>query len=237
MMGAARRVDSPPVAQDVEFTFAPDESGLIQFVGFDPDGDLFGFIVTSGLSDPTAGTLISTCVCFGIDGGPPCNCITFFRASATFAGSVTFTYRAVDSTNRQSADATVTIHSTVQTKTPEQILNEMEFIIRRGTLPSGTIRPQIGESLLIKVIAARRSFEAGNATAGLNQVGAFCNELEAQAYKGVLEPAIDKLRGLCLELPRRVDCDCKGHAQIFSRHPAGQSELGGSACAGADGSR
>lgn len=168
---------NPPVADPVVLTVAPGESVLIPFSGSDADGDLFGFFPTGGLSDPSAGVLLVSCVCRGAYAGIICNCATTFIASADFAGTVAFTYRAVDLEGNESADATVTINSTVQARTPTQILADIRFIVERGLQPGGEIDPVLGTALNAKLDAAEASLVAGNLEAAKWQMGAFRNQI------------------------------------------------------------
>lgn len=185
-------LQNPPTADNVAITVAPGDSVLIPYAGSDPDGDLFGFFRTGGLSNPSAGFLLESCVCRQTYAGTLCSCITFFAASQTFAGSVTFTYKAVDATGLTSADATVTISSTVQARTAEQILDEIEFIVLRGTLLGGDITEELRNPLLTKVEGIRTKRATGNfQSAAFGQAGALCNQIDAgiQAARIVAEAA------------------------------------------------
>src|SRR3990172_225853 len=89
LLGSSTRpspIQNPPSADDVTITVAPWDSVLIPYSGSDPDGDLFGFIRTSDLSDPSAGTLLESCVCRSVFGGDAlvfiCTCTTTFTAAS-----------------------------------------------------------------------------------------------------------------------------------------------------------
>lgn len=202
-----------PTADDITITVAPGDSVLIPYSGSDPDGDLFGFHRTSGLGDPAAGFMLESCVCLGTYAGTLCSCTTFFTADAGFAGGASFTYRAVDLAGNESADATVTIQSTVQTRTPEQILDEIEFIVVRGTFPGGDIDEQLRNPLLTMVDGIRTKLGDDSINAALGEAGALCNLIDAgtQSLRIEVVAAAD-LPALCAELTnllKNEPCDCQ----------------------------
>lgn len=91
-------------------------------------------------------------------------------------GDHTFIVEATDNAgNPSTASVTFTI-----VVTPESIENDVEEF-----LALGAIRPALANSLLAKLAAAARARERGNCTAAGSIYGAFVNELEAQAGKGV----------------------------------------------------
>ena len=212
----AATAPSTPTAEGITIAVAPGDSVLIPYSG--SDDNLFGFFRTSDLSDPSAGFLFDSCVCIGTYAGFICSCTTVFVADEGFTGSTTFTYRAVDFDGNQSADATVTINSTVQARTPGQILDEIEFIILRGTQPGGDIDVKLETPLLATIDAVRDSLAKGNFDSARGQGSALCNQIESGiATDKIRFEAAATLTSTCLELTSRLDEDvCLANVTEFT---------------------
>jgi hypothetical protein len=140
---------------------------------------------------PQAGSAVPTgTVQFQIDGVNSGGLVSLSGGQASFATSAlsvgTHTISALYSGNGNFLASTGTLTQSVLSAQQQNalIVNRVNALVNSGTLSSGN-----GNALTVKLISATANLNAGNSTAGVNQLNAFINQVTAFQKTGKLSNA------------------------------------------------